>query len=158
MIDLTVNGHPPGEIVKLPKARAVTVRAELSSPRDLLAFKLVRNGQELDSQIVKITRNGIHRWVIEQRIHIDQSAWIATWGRGESIAAQGDIDVMAHTNAIRIFVDDQPVRSQKDAEQFIQELAERREHYKENGVYKNDAQRQRALELLDQAIEKLRER
>lgn len=157
ILKLTVNGRHPGEIVNLPRAGTVSIRAELDSPRALRAFKLVHDGQALDSKIVKSSQNGINRWVIEQRLSIDRSGWIATWGKGASIKAQGGIDAMAHSNVVRVQIGDEPIQSPQDSAFFINELEQRRAFYQEKGAYKNDAQRKRAIELLDQAIAKLQE-
>lgn len=157
IITLSVNNEPIGGTVELEKSGTVTIRAELSSPRALREFKLVHNGTELESSIHKTKHDGIHRWSIERAIQFDTSGWVAAWGRGAAIEAQG-FDAMAHTNATRVIVAQQPIRSEPDQTFILDQLQTRREYYQTKGAYKSDAQRQRAIELFDQAIERIQER
>lgn len=157
IISLTVDGKEIGETLELPKSGTVIVRAELASPRELQDFKLVQNGEDLDSSIRKGEKDGIHRWTIERKIQFNKSGWIAAWGRGESIETQG-FDAMAHTNAIRVIIDQQPIRSEDDRISIQSELEERRTYYLNKGAYKNDEQRKHAIKLFDQAIAIMEER
>jgi len=156
IIDLTLNGKTMGETLELPQADTVTAHAEIASPRPLREFGLVQNGEPLETKIAKRVENGIHKWVIQQEIPIEKSGWIAAWGKGAAIKAQ-NFDAMAHTNAIRILVDSEPIRSPSDQKYFETQLRESRNYYQKSGSYKNDSQRQQAVSLFDQAISKLLE-
>jgi hypothetical protein len=151
IISLTVDGKEIGDTLDLPKSRIVIARAELSSPRALQEFKLVHNGENLETSIHKSQKDDIHRWTIERKIQFNTSGWIAAWGKGQAIKMQG-FDAMAHTNAIRVIVDKQPIRSEGDRVFVLNQLEERRTYYQNQGAYKNDAQRKHAVELFDEAI------
>lgn len=159
IIELSANGKPLGEIVRLSKTgETVTVRAALRSPRPIEEFVIVRNGNPIAAPIEKRVRDGINEWLIKLEIPFQESGWIAAWARGEKIPAQGNINVMAHTNAIRIQVGQQPFASLEAKNGLIQTLKEGKAFYAEKGAYKNNDQRIHALELFDRALEKLAER
>lgn len=157
LLSLTVEGRPIGDTLRIPQSGTVFARAEITSTQPLREFKLVLNGINLETAIHTSFEKGIHKWTLEREIHFDQSGWIAAWGKGTAIKAQ-NIDAMAHTNAIRVIVNDQPIQSEDDRAYFENQLRERRDYYSEKGVYKNEAQRERAVRLFDQAIAKLRDR
>lgn len=156
LIDLSIDGKTMGETLELSQPGAVTVRAEIASPRPLRELGLVLNGNPVNATIEKRLKKGIHKWTLIKAVRLEESGWIAAWGKGAAIKAQ-NFDAMAHTNAIRIIVDGQPIRSSSDRDYFETQLRERRDYYRESGNYKNDDQRQRAINLFDQAISKLRE-
>jgi hypothetical protein len=154
IIDLTIDGKTMGETLRMSKPGTVSVVAQISSPRPLKDFGLVLNGLRLETDIKQVVEKGIHKWVIEEAVELDNSSWIAAWGKGTHISAQ-KIDAMAHTNAIRVIIDGKPIRSGEDQAFFIDQLRERRDYYREKGAYKNDSQRERAVSLFDQAIGEL---
>lgn len=144
-IELTADGKTMGETLRLKSGEhRVSVRATLSSPRTLEEFVLVRDGKPYPVEIRKSVRDGINKWVIEARIPVSQSGWIAAWARGEQVPAQGDIDVMAHTNAIRIQVDDQPFASKEAKNDLMDTLLKGKAFYAQKGAYKNEDQRAHA--------------
>ncbi len=154
IIDLTIDGKAMGETLLMSKPGIVSLKAQISSPRPLSEFGLVRNGLPLEANVKQVLEGGIHKWVIEEKIELDESSWIAAWGKGIHIPAQ-KIDAMAHTNAIRVIIDGKPIRSESDQAFFLNQLRESRDYYREKGAYKNDSQRARAVSLFDQAIENL---
>jgi len=156
VIELNANGKTLGEIVQLSQSgETLAVRATLRSPRPIEEFVIVRNGYPIAAAIEKRVRDGINEWLIETEIPFQESGWIAAWARGEEIPAQGDIDVMAHTNAIRIQVGDQPFAYREAKNDLMQTLKEGKAFYAGNGAYKNNHQRNHALELFDRAMAKL---
>ncbi len=154
ILDLSIDGKFMGETLQMSKPGTVSVKAQISSPRPLTDFGLVLNGSPLEADITKEVKKGIHKWVIKEEVELDNSSWIAAWGKGSYISAQ-KIDAMAHTNAIRVIIDGKPIRSGEDQAFFIDQLRERRDFYREKGAYKDDYQRNRAVGIFDQAIEKL---
>jgi hypothetical protein len=157
IIDLEANGQPIGGTVHLNKPDKVRFKGSLRSPRDLRELKLIKNGRVIDIPISKSLEDGIHSWTIESEILIDKSSWFALSGLGSRIEAQ-DIDETAHANAIRIIVNDKPIRSPETAQKFIETLRERKTFYREKGAYKTEQQRQQALEVFDRAILELERR
>lgn len=157
IIDLEVNGQPIGGTLHLKKAGKVRVKGSLRSPRNLRELKLIKNGRAIDIPISKSLQDGIHAWTIDTEIAIDKSSWIALSGLGSRIEAQ-DIYETAHTNAILVIANDEPIRSSETARQFVETLKERKTFYRENGAYKSAQQRERALEIFDRAILELEKR
>ena len=153
IIELSANGKTMGDTVRLSKSGAhVAVQASVRSPRPIEEFVLVRNGKPLALPVDKQVRNGINEWTIETKISFEESGWIAAWARGEKIPAQDDIDVMAHTNAIRIQVGNQPFASQGAKNDLMKTLRNGKDYYAENGAYKDGSQRSHALALFERAM------
>lgn len=157
LIDLEINGQPIGETVHLNKAGKVRVSGNLRSPRPLRELNLIRNGRSVEVSISEAEDGGIHAWSIDTELKIEESSWVALSGLGSRIESQ-DIDATAHTNAIRVIVNDQPIRSPETAHEFIETLRERKTFYREKGAYKTDQQRREALEVFDRAILDLEKR
>jgi len=120
-------------------------------PSDLT---LIRDGVEVPVTIRKTVNDSVYEWRFETQVHFERSGWLAVQGRGPPIVAQG-IDAMAHTGAVQIIVGDRPVRSAPDRDQLVRELRMKRNHYAAHGIYRTQAEREHALDLLDRAIDVL---
>lgn len=156
LIDFQVEDKDMGGTVYLPEGGGkVTVRAALHSPLELRDLVAVHDGRYLDLSIRKRTINGIHRWSVEADIEVTESGWLSAWGRGVEIDAQG-IHAMAHAGVVRVIVGDQPIQSEEDAIVLIDDFEELKEFYQKSGTYSSETQRQEAIRLFDEAIEKLR--
>ncbi|MAM91577.1 MAG: hypothetical protein CMI15_08880 [Opitutaceae bacterium] len=157
LIDLEINGQPIGESINLAEPGFVRVTGNLRSPRPLREIELIRNGQPVDVSVLKQNSSGIHTWSIDTNLKIEESSWIALSGLGSRINVQ-NIDATAHTNAIRVIVNDEPIRSPETAREFIEALQGRKNFYREKGAYKTEHQRLQALEIFDRAIRELEKR
>ena len=144
---LSVNGDGSGSTVRLPPGGGeVTVEAQLASPRALEALELVVNGKVHASA----SEENDHL-VLEERLRIDRSCWIAVRGRGAPIPALNQQEV-AHTGAIRVLVGDEPIWDEATAEDLRARLVRQRELYAEEGKYPDDAARERMSRIFDEAI------
>ncbi len=156
LIDFSVEDLEMGSTLQLPAGGStVTVHAALHSPMLLRDLVIVQDGKDLDFKVRKRKINGINRWSIESNIEITESGWISAWGRGTAIEAQG-FDAMAHAGVIRVIVGDQPIHSAEDAETLVQSFEERAAFYQTSGIYQSHEDREKAVGLFQQAIQKLR--
>jgi len=155
IIGIEVDDRTAGETVKVPPSGGfITVRGHLFSPRVPGGLALIRDGVEVPVPIRKTVNNSVYEWRFEAQVHFERSGWLAVQGRGSPIMAQG-IQAMAHTGAVQIIVGDRPVRSAPDRDQLVRELRMKRNHYAAHGIYRTEAERDHALDLLDRAIEVL---
>jgi hypothetical protein len=154
-IDLRVNGVGMGGVVRLPAGGGeVEVEAELKSPRKLTRLELVRNSEVAEASTASSDSAGVHRIRLAKKIRIERSSWIAARGVGGPIEAISQTEV-AHTAAIRVLVGEQPILVEASERKVRESLAEQRVFYRDNGVYPNEARRQRMLDQLDQALARL---
>jgi hypothetical protein len=155
LVDIEVEGTKAGGTVTLPAGGGfVTVRGQLHSPQLPRELTLVHNGRDEAVALRRNVSEAVYRWSFESRIHVERSGWFAVEGKGPVVPVQG-IDAMAHTGAVRVIVGGLPVRSAPDREHLSRELEANREHYRRHGVYRQEADRQRAVSLFDEAIENL---
>lgn len=155
IIAIKVNGLDVGGTVQLPKGGGeVVVEIELASPRLPRELVLIKNGKAAPAKIQKIKGDGIHRWRITQSVRFNRSGWLSAWGKGARLEAQ-QLDAIAHAGAIRVLVGVQPIQSNADAQNLIDQLKQRRAYYQKSGVYETEADRKHALSLFDKAMAKL---
>lgn len=166
LLSLSINGRGPGETIKLPQGGGeITIKADLSTPIGLRKFEIVQNGDVIESTIVKKRDGPVHRWAVEQRVHVGESSWFAARGEGVPIRALEDsverkaewieTDAVAHTAAIRVLVGDEPIRSKNDAQALIKTLRTQQEYYRRNGRYAKGDDRLRVLALFERAVREL---
>lgn len=163
-IRLSVDGVGPGGTVRLPAGGgAVTVRADLASPRRLVALEVVSGGTVIERADRERVADGIHRLRIELPLHLDRSAWIAARGEGppkRALSRRGHLEVpaMAHTAAVAVLVGGQPVRSPSDAESLALQLEADRDHYRRHGRFRRRQDAAHFLAGFDRALAVLQRR
>ncbi len=163
LLSFKVNGEEAGRVVRLPAGGGeVVVDATMTSALPLREFELVRSGVVQDIEVTKLDDGEVHRLRIRRQMQIQKSCWLAVRGRGVPIRSlknsiSGDApwietDAVAHSGIIRVIVNDQPIRSDKDATTLIQLMRKQQEYYRESGRYNQADDRLRMLDLFDQAI------
>lgn len=161
MAALSVGGVGPGGTLQLPAGGGeVEIEAELSSPREILGFELVRQGEVIALTLTKHQEGPIARWRIKGRLRFDRSAWVAARGTGElktALLAEANVrqNTFAHTAPIRVLVGGQPIASAADAAFLAARLGDQIELYRSAGKYAQPAERERVLELFAAARRRL---
>jgi hypothetical protein len=155
IIALRVNGLAEGGAFVLPEGGGpVVVEVEMSSPRQPRELILIRDGQPARASIQKIQSNGVHRWSITASVPFKKSGWISAWGEGAATSTNR-FATIAHAGVVRVLVGEERIESSSDARNLIGQMRMRREYYRNNGVYKTEADKKHMLSLFDRAIEKL---
>jgi TolB protein len=118
LLEFQVNDRLPGEALNLPPSGGdVVLKGEVWSLVPLARVVIYRNGQ----QWKEISLTGDHRSArFQERVRLDQSSWLSL--TAEAGPASHPLDVVfpqAATNAIRIYVGDQKIRSRESAQYFI---------------------------------------
>lgn len=164
MIAFSVAGVGPGGLVRLPAGGGdVTVEAELSSPRQLQQFEIVRQGEVLGLEIVKRQEAGINVWRIRARVRIEHSAWLAARGLGElkpALLAESGIrqNTLAHTAPVRVLVGEEPIASAADTEFLLRRLENQAALYRATGKFSRPEDRAHSAAIFEQAIRELEAR
>ena len=163
LIKITINGKDLGESIRLPAGdKKITIVAELSSLEPIHTFEIVRNGNPLPLDIEKSRDDiGVHRWKIVASLTLARSSWFAARGS----AARKDLlfsnlgiiqREIAHTAALPVYVDDQPIFHTETAATLIADLEAQRDFYAATeGRYPEPAARDHTLALFNEAIAKL---
>ena len=139
----------------------VTVSAELTSPLPLSKLEIIRNGEPIEIEISKsVDERGVNRWLAEATMSLTSSCWFAARGEGprkRTLWAKSGIlkPAIAHTAAVPMYVDDQPIRVPASVDAVKAALLEQQAWYREKGVFPNEASREKMLDLFDQAIARL---
>jgi hypothetical protein len=169
ILSVSVNGVGPGGIVRLPAAGGVVkIDAEITTPIGLRSLELVRMGDPVGVDVEKTKEGNVFRWRINKRLQVRRSCWLAVRSEGPPIESIRTAmrqkeswfksDTVAHSAAIRVLVDDQPIRSNEDAEHLTMMLRRQQEYYRTTGRYAQGEHRLRVLDMFEQAITELEAR
>lgn len=125
LLEFTVNGAIPGEAVQLPPdGGAVTLRGEVWSFIPLERVMIYRDGRVWKEVTLSPDRM---RATFEEKAPVNRSGWFSLSCEGAPAFAPVDPSYpQAGTNAVRVYVGDQKIRSRASAEYFIQWLDELR--------------------------------
>jgi len=121
LLEFTVNGNIPGEAVQLPPdGGAVTLRGEVWSFIPLERVMIYRDGRVWKEVTLSPDRM---RATFEEKVPVNRSGWFSLSCEGAPAFAPVDPSYpQAGTNAVRVYVGDQKIRSRASAEYFIQWL------------------------------------
>jgi TolB protein len=147
LVSLTVNGHPPGNEIALPKGEhRLEVKAMLRSFVPIDHAQIIFNGEVVKE--LEIT--GGKSADFSGSIPVNRSGWLLlrAW-RDQATYPILDLYPYATTGPVYINVDKTPVRSKKDAEYFIQWLDVLIEDVKARNDYNTDEERTKVLKVLE---------
>jgi TolB protein len=121
LLEFTVNGNIPGEAVQLPPdGGTVTLRGEVWSFIPLARVMIYRDGQIWKEVPLSADRM---RATFEEEVPVNRSGWFSLSCEGAPAFAPVDPSYpQAGTNAVRVYVGDQKIRSRASAEYFIRWL------------------------------------
>lgn len=155
-IEFAANGVGPGGTLCLPaEGGSVRVSAVMRSPRDLQRLELVRDGAVVATASEQVREGEVRSLRLETEARFDRSGWIAARGEGALASLPGGNEV-AHTSAVRVLVDGEPIWSAEEGEALVSGLRQQRNHYERYGRYATASDREEALAVFDQALDRLR--
>jgi TolB protein len=123
LVGLEINGEiSGGEIHLPPEGGSVEVHAWLETAFPVDELELLFNGKVVDSFT---TENGGRHANIRKIVDVTTSGWFGLRARTESpVNPIDDTHLHAETGAIYVYKGKQPIRSQEDAEYFVQWIRE----------------------------------
>jgi len=110
MLDLTVNGHAPGETLQLDRPGSVTLEAVAWYPGALDSLEVVVNGQVYAVKDAGTDRDEIR---FSKEVQVERSGWVAVR------CSAGNGRLFAHMNPVYLEVGDQPTAAAEDAAQLL---------------------------------------
>jgi hypothetical protein len=119
MLELTVGGHEPGDVVALPAGGGhleVQVRSRAAQPI-VASVELVVNGRVVAQENARQATDDLR---LEARINVVAGAWIAARSRSDyEIQSAYNTSMAAHTSAVYGEVADRPLFVTADAEAVV---------------------------------------
>jgi hypothetical protein len=136
-----------GDVVSAKKDEHLTVSLRALSRFPIGRLQLISNGE-----VLKEISTEEQEATIELRLPADRSRWVvARCSRSDQWNAIWQPDI-AHTSAIYVHVDHEPVFREDAAREWINRMRLHIRDIRLKGVFGNDAQRQEAIEYTDESI------
>lgn len=140
LLQFTANGQPPGSILREKTVRLV---AEVSSRVPVDQVELIQNG-------VTIASGAPPR--LEKEVTVDKSSWFAVRVSGPPTRGLGTQQSRAHSGAVYVHLNGQPVLVKEDLELMIRWLGRLWGYLEERNNFGPEANRIAARKMFDQAI------
>ena len=144
LLDFRINGHLPGDSLRLPAVGGtVTVEGTVWSIAPLSKVVLYSNGE-----VVKELPTSGH---FAERIPVSRSGWYSLYAEGPASRYLDAVYAQAATNAVRVYVGDQPIRNRQSAEYFIRWIDKLHKMADEWPWWRSEAERRHVFAQFDQA-------
>jgi hypothetical protein len=157
VLELAVEGHEPGDVIRLasPARLEVTVRAR-AAQNVLTDLELVVNGRI----VAATTSTATTELTLHERVDIRAGSWIAARSRsGSQIESAFTTSMAAHTSPVYVEVEDRPlVHVPADADAVEQLIAGARTWVAELAAVDDPRDRDRMLRFFDASLETFRSR
>ncbi|MBH00014.1 MAG: hypothetical protein CMN58_06680 [Solibacterales bacterium] len=150
LIGLEINGEiSGGEIYLSPEGGSVEVHAWLETAFPVDKLELLFNGKVVDSFT---TENGGRHANIRKIVDVTTSGWFGLRARTESpVNPIDDTHLHAETGAIYVYKGKQPIRSQEDAEYFVQWIREITNQAERHPGWRSEKEKRYVLEQFNEA-------
>ncbi len=147
MIQITVNGKGPGELLALPSPGKVRIRARVDTRVPVESIQVIVNGHPVLTRL----RAPVE---IDEVLTMEEPSWIALrvtgpWER----RIVNDAQAFAHTTPVYVSLGGRSIQKKTDAEYFVRWMEQLLEQVSATGRFASDAQRDEAFALLRRALE-----
>ena len=151
LVEFRVNGKLPGEAIHLAaEGGPVTLEGRVISIAPLSKVLIYSNGQVLKE--IPLSPDGKSAR-FSQRIQAKESAWYSVYAEGPTARYLDAEHPEALTNAVRVYVGDQKIRSRESAEYFMRWIDKLKTTAGGWPWWRSDAEKQHVFGQLDQARE-----
>ena len=144
MLDFRINGVFPGDKVQLPATGGtISVEGTIWSTTPLSKALLYSNGR-----VIKELPASGH---FTEQIPVSKSGWYSLYVEGSASPNFDALYPQAATNAIRVYVGDQPIRNRESAEYFIRWIEKLHKMADEWPWWRSEAEKRHVFEQFDRA-------
>ena len=168
LLEFTVNGQGIGDDLSLESPGLVTVQCRAAGRVDFERIELVQSGRIIAS-VPSEPGDGHFTAKLEVGIDIRQPCWLALRTPPPSIPDDPDYadpsplneygrELFAHTSATFVDVAGKRIFQHEAGEQLLADMQEGREFISQRGLFADETERQRVLEVYDAGIADLQER
>jgi hypothetical protein len=116
MLELDVDGHGPGAVLRVASGASVRVRGQVTAQYPLDNVQVVRDGKVVAEAKAVGDRLSAQ---VEQLVMIERSGWVALRASGPAHPDQPGSSVFGHTSAVYIEVMGRPADAREDATYFV---------------------------------------
>jgi TolB protein len=156
VVEFTVNGKIPGEKVQLAAAGTVNIKAQVWSSTPIKLVRLYSNGRVWKDLTLPQKSN---HFTFAETATVNSSSWFSLVIEAEELPpAPSNVYAQAVTNAVRVYIGDQKIRSRESAEYFLKWIDRLRAQISDLSLWTSENERARAYHDLDQAARIYRER
>lgn len=147
LVKFSVNGAEAGQTVFLPEhGGEIRVVGELASPRELQSLEVMRMGKVFPLETKRTHEDEIHRILVDQKIAIKESCWLALRGSGVKKTALEEglgtpQSTFAHSGIVQVVVGNSPIRSERAVEAMRTRMKEQRHFYETKAEFAHDKDR-----------------
>jgi hypothetical protein len=147
LLFLTVNSKQVGDVVCVKKDESLVISVKAQSRFPIGRLQIISNGE-----VLKEIETDESEATIELNLPANESRWIvARCSRNDQWNAIWHPDI-AHTSAIYVHVDSNPVFRENAAREWISRMRMHIRDIQTKGVFGNDGQRQEAIAYVDESI------
>jgi TolB protein len=144
MLDFRINGHLPGDSIRLPaNGGSLSIEGTVWCIAPLTKVVLYSNGQ-----VVKEFHTSGH---FTEQIRASHSGWYSLYAEGAASEYLDAAYAQAATNAIRVYVGDQPIRSRDSAEYFIRWIDKLHQMADQWPGWRSEAEKRHVFAQFDEA-------
>ena len=144
LLDLRINGHIPGDTIRLPASGGrLEIAGSVTSLAPLTKVVIFNNGRV----VKELPTSGQFREILETA----HSGWYTLYAEGP---ADGRLDTQfpqATTNAIRVYVGDERIHNAESARYFVRWIDRLKEMVSASPEWRSDAEKKHVFDQLDQA-------
>ncbi len=166
LIEFTVDGKTPGEIVDLKAAGEVKLHARIIGRVDFQRLELVRNG--VVEKTAPSRRDGGHFVAeLDEPLRLDAPAWLALRTPPPPVKTDPEFqqpvpknelgcDLFGHTSAVYVQIAGRKPFDVETAKGLLTEMLDSQRFIEEHALFADDTERTSVLMTYDEAIAKLR--
>ena len=150
--------HQIGDVVRIKEPKTMRVRASARGRHDFRAVELVFNGRAIHSQPTRRVDEHFEA-VFDERIELLEPGWLAARiPDRDQVKNELGQPLFAHTSPIYVEIGGRRRFDRATAEQLLTELKAAPDVIRRDGVFADDAGRERVLEVYREAIATLEAR
>ncbi len=155
LVRLTVDGHGPGDVISLEKAKVLRVEATARGRHDFKQLQLVHNGKVIRSQASE--GKGRFQGRLSAEVRVDEPGWFAV--RIDS-QTRNELDrpLFAHSSPVYVDVSGRRIFDVEAARGLLKLIEQGQEAIRAQGRFSTLRARDELLALYDAAANNLRQR
>lgn len=160
LLELSVDGHEPGDVIRLAGAGTLEAVVSARSAQPVIdVVELVVNGRVVDL-LAAPDEAGVSALTLRTSLHVDAGSWIAARARSRrTIPSAFETAMAAHTSPVYVEVAGRPIRPSAAAATEVAAIIEgARSWISELAPVADPANRARMVGVLDASLERLRAR
>ena len=157
-LEFEVDGQRTGGTIALRQPGAVRVRGRAIGRVNFQALELVYNGTTLHVADSAVTDSGAYMAELDTSVDVTESGWLAVRIPQEAGRNEFDQPLFAHTSPVYVDVDGRRLFRAEVARELIGEMEANIREIESKGVFADDAERDRVIDVHRDGIKTLQQR